>query len=64
MSYYGTDLETADPSFDDPTAELEVQAEADDPDGDLGDGLARRKRAIETGDLDLIRTRAKRLAGG
>ena len=46
MSYYSSDIEAAeaDASFDDPTAELETHAEADDPDGDLGDGAFERKR--------------------
>jgi len=58
MSYYGSDLDTSETSFEDPTAELEANGEADD----LGDGLARRKRVIEDEDLDLIRTRTERTA--
>lgn len=62
MSYYASDLDTAEPSFDDPTAELEIQAEADDPEGDLGDGAAhgakrRKLRSLEDVDPDLIRSR-------
>ena len=38
MSYYGTDIEATEASFDDPTAELEANAEADSPEADLGDG--------------------------
>jgi hypothetical protein len=62
MSYYGSDLDTAEASFDDPTAELEIQAEADDPEGDLGDGAAqgakrRKLRSLEGVDADLIRSR-------
>ena len=60
MSYYGSDLDAGEASFEDPTAELEIQAEADDPEGDLGDGTAegakrRKLRSLE--DVDLIRTR-------
>ncbi len=58
MSYYGSDPDTGESSFEDPTAELEASGEADD----LGDGLARRKRAIEDRDLDLIRTQTERTA--
>ena len=60
MSYYGNDVDTAESAFDDPTAELEAGALADDPEGDLGDGTAqgakrRKLRSLE--DMDLIRTR-------
>lgn len=45
MSYYGADIDIADTesAYDDPTDELEANAEADDPEGDLGDGRARRR---------------------
>ena len=58
MSYYGADIETAEAeaSFDDPTAELEIQAEADDPEGDLGDGAVdpRKRRKLQEVDPALI----------
>jgi hypothetical protein len=63
MSYYGNDLETAESSFDDPTAELEAGAQADDPEGDLGDGL-RRKGLAELEGADLDHIRARRIAKG
>jgi hypothetical protein len=49
MSYYGNETES---SFEDPSAELEVQAEADEPSEGLGDGLRRRKEVVEIADLD------------
>lgn len=58
MSSYGTELDTADSSFDDPTAELEANAEADDPEGDLGDGAdprARRRTAFDNIDPARLR---------
>ena len=52
MSYYGTDTDIAEAeaSFDDPSAELESQAEADDPNGDLGDGAfdPRKRKQLPT----------------
>jgi hypothetical protein len=67
MSYYGSDIEAAEAesSFDDPSAELESQAEADDPEGDLGDGaLDPRKRKRLPTDYEPARVRAMgRIAG-
>jgi hypothetical protein len=59
VSYYGTDMDTAEASFDDPTAELEAGAEADDPEEGLGDGFdgRHRKRARSLENVDFIRTR-------
>jgi len=65
MSYYGSDVEAAesDASFDDPTADLEIQAEADDPEGDLGDGAFERKRGkVHELDPSLVRS-IKRVRG-
>ena len=63
MSYYGSDLDTAESSFEDPTAELEANGEADDPEGDLGDGQAqRRKSRLETIDPALLRGRTEKRA--
>lgn len=49
---YDTDLDIgeAESSFEDPTEALEAEAEADDPEGDLGDGQRRRRLGKE--DLD------------
>ena len=59
MSYYGSDLDTCEASFDDPTAEFEANAEADDPEGDLGDGLPgpKRRKARSLEEVDVIRSR-------
>ena len=64
MTYYGNDVDTTESSFEDPTAELEAGAQADDPEGDLGDGLRRRKQVAELADLDLDHMRARRTAKG
>jgi hypothetical protein len=50
MSYYGNDIDATESSFDDPSAELESQAEADDPNGDLGDGAfdPRKRKQLPT----------------
>jgi hypothetical protein len=63
MSYYGSDIDTTESAFDDPSEELEIQAEADDPDGDMGDGLRRQKKlaSLDTIDYD---PRARRTAKG
>lgn len=57
MSYYGADESAeAEASFDDPTAELEAQGEADDPEGDLGDGATdpRKRRKVHEIDPSLV----------
>ena len=65
MSYYGSDLETGEASFDDPSAELEIQAEADDPEGDLGDGAfdPRKRRRVHEIDPSLIPATTRRVRG-
>ena len=66
MGYYGTDIEDTEASFDDPTDALEAGAAADAPEGDLGDGLRRRKRIAEGGDWDpdlIRRSHEKKVAG-
>jgi hypothetical protein len=52
MGYYDNDATETESSFADPSAELEIQAEGDEPGDDLGDGLRRRKDVVEIGDLD------------
>jgi hypothetical protein len=61
MGYYENEATETESSFADPSAELEVQAEGDEPSEDLGDGLRRRKQIAELeGGWNFERSRAGR----